>query len=200
MAITTTTLAAAIDVNANLIKVTSATGATTTGWMQVDGEFMIPVDISGTTIKVRSRGKFGGTAKPHNALAPVSFGTAEDLNVPAPAETAQRDESDQDIQSYSVNGAVNLGLIKSPHTDILMTKAGVLALTLAAPTAAMDGYTISFIARTANANTVTYSAGFAGTAGSSDVATFGGAIGDTLTIKAINGTWAIISAVNVTAA
>jgi len=189
MAITTTTLAAGLDINSNLVKVTSATGASTSGWMQVDGEFMIPVSITGTTIQVRSRGKFGGAAKTHNALAPVSFGLAEDLNVPPPSDTAQRNLSDRDIQSYSVNGAVDISKLTSPRTDILMTKAGVLALTLAAPTAAIDGYEVTFIARTANAHTVTHTAGFSGDTTASDVATFGGAIGDSMTIKAVNGTW-----------
>jgi hypothetical protein len=200
MAITITSLAAAIGIADNTVKVTSATGASTNGWMQIDGEFMIPVDVSGTTIKVRSRGKFGGTARPHNALAPVTFGLAEDLVAPAPTLTAQRDEGQHNIQSYSVNGAFDLGKLTSPHTDVYLTKAGVLALTLASPSAAIDGYSISFIAKTANAHTITYTAGFAGDTTASDVATFGGAIGDTLTVKAVNGTWVILSAVNVTAA
>jgi hypothetical protein len=200
MAITTTTLAAGIGINDNTVKVTSATGASTTGWMQIDGEFMIITAINSTTISVRSRGKFGGAAKAHNALAPVSFGSAEDLNVPPPSDTAQRNLSDRDIQSYSVNGAVDIGKLTSPKTDILMTKAGVLALTIASPTAAIDGYEVRFIASTANAHTLNYSAGFAGDTTASDIATFGGAINDSLTIVARNGTWAVVSANGVTVA
>ncbi|HYC54519.1 MAG TPA: hypothetical protein VEL28_06255 [Candidatus Binatia bacterium] len=199
MAITITSTTAAIGINENTVRVTSTTGASTSGWMQIDGEYSIPVQIvDATTIKVRSRGTFGGSAQPHNAGAPVSFGLPEDLVAPAPTLTAQRDEGQDNIQSYSVNGAVDLGRIRSPHTDILLTKAGVLALTLAAPSAAIDGYTISFIARTANAHTLTYSAGFSGGTTSNDVATFGGAVGDSLTVKAINGTWAPIATNGVT--
>jgi hypothetical protein len=192
MAITITATTAAIGINDNTVRVTSTTGASTSGWMQIDGEYSIPVQIvDTTTIKVRSRGTFGGSAQPHNAGAPVSFGLPEDLVAPAPTLTAQRDEGQDNIQSYSVNGAFDLAKLRSPHTTVLLTKAGVLALTLASPSAAIDGYEVTFISRTANAHTLSYTAGFSGDTTASDVLTFGGAIGESATIKAVNGTWAI---------
>lgn len=76
-----------------------------------------------------------------------------------------------------------------------MTKAGVLALTIADPTTGThDGVTITFVATTANANTVSNAAGsgfFSSGGGSKDIATFGGAIGDGFTIIAISGKWYI---------
>jgi hypothetical protein len=75
-------------------------------------------------------------------------------------------------------------------------------MTIAAPTATThDGVTITVIAGTANAHTVTATTiGFnAGNAGA-DVGTFGGAIGDGLTFVAYQGEWYITSNINVTLA
>lgn len=75
---------------------------------------------------------------------------------------------------------------------------GALAMTLAAPDKYMDGMVMILQASTAQAHTVTYTAGFYGTTTSSDVATFGGAIGDNVVIYASNGAWRIQSLKGVT--
>lgn len=77
---------------------------------------------------------------------------------------------------------------------------GALAMTLAAPSLYQNGMVMVIYASTAQAHTVTYTAGFFGTTTSSDVATFGGAIGDNLVIYAQNGTWRALSTRNVTIA
>lgn len=76
--------------------------------------------------------------------------------------------------------------------------AGALAMTLAAPAAWQNGMVMTLLASTAQAHTVTYTAGFYGTTTSSDVATYGGAIGDSLTIYAVNGAWRILTMKGVT--
>lgn len=78
--------------------------------------------------------------------------------------------------------------------------SGALAMTLAAPAKYMDGLIMVLQASTAQAHTVTYTAGFYGTTTSSDVATYGGAIGDNLVIFATNGVWRILSLKGVTVA
>lgn len=78
--------------------------------------------------------------------------------------------------------------------------AGALAMTLAAPEKWQDGMTMTLIASTAQAHTVTYTAGFWGNTTSSDVATFGGAIGDQFTVVAIGGVWRPVNIRNVTLA
>lgn len=92
--------------------------------------------------------------------------------------------------AMGTNGAVT---IPAYNQVIGMTKAGVLALTIADPTTGThDGVTLTFVATTANANTLDNSAGsgFFSTGGSGkDVATWGGAIGDGFTIIAIAGKW-----------
>lgn len=75
---------------------------------------------------------------------------------------------------------------------------GALAMTLAAPDKYMDGMVMVLQASTAQTHTVTYTAGFYGTTTSSDVATYGGAIGDNFVVYASNGAWRIQSLKGVT--
>lgn len=75
---------------------------------------------------------------------------------------------------------------------------GALAMTLASPSKYMDGLVMVLQASTAQAHTVTYTPGFYGNTTSSDVATFGGAIGDNLIIVAQGGVWRPLSTRNVT--
>ena len=80
----------------------------------------------------------------------------------------------------------------------LIGSAGALAMTLVAPDKYMDGVVMVLQASTAQAHTVTYIPGFLGTGAASDVATFGGAIGDQLVIYATNGAWRPLTVRNVT--
>lgn len=75
---------------------------------------------------------------------------------------------------------------------------GALAMTLANPTTAQNGMVMIILAGTAQAHTVTYTAGFGGGTTSRDVATFAGAINDGMTIVANNGIWWVINTRNVT--
>ena len=87
------------------------------------------------------------------------------------------------ITAALVNGAVAI------------TKAGVAAMTLAAPTAAQEGTTIVFTSGTANAHTLTATGlvedGITG--GAKDLATFAAFIGSSLTLQAVNLKWHVIS-------
>lgn len=105
-------------------------------------------------------------------------------------------------QQDSIVAAAADGAISIAPKTVMITKAGVCALTLAAPTATThDGYIIRIVATTAHAHTVTAATiGFNAANAGGDVATFGGAIGDNLTIIAYQGEWYILNAVNVTLA
>ena len=78
---------------------------------------------------------------------------------------------------------------------VAITKAGVAAMTLAAPTAAQEGTTIVFTSGTANAHTLTATGlvedGITG--GAKDLATFAAFIGSSLTLQAVNLKWHVIS-------
>jgi hypothetical protein len=76
--------------------------------------------------------------------------------------------------------------------------SGALALTLANPTVAQNGMIMVLVASTAQAHTITYTAGFGGGTTARDVATFGGAINDNIVILAVNGVWWVLSSRNVT--
>jgi hypothetical protein len=102
------------------------------------------------------------------------------------------------VSVISADGAIS---IPSVNTTFYFTKAGVAVTTLAAPTATThDGLRLTFVATTAQANTITHSAGFGAGGASLDVATFGGAIGDNITIEAYQGKWYIVATRNVTIA
>lgn len=75
---------------------------------------------------------------------------------------------------------------------------GALAMTLVNPTLLQNGMVMMIVASTAQAHTVTYTAGFGGGTTARDVATFGGAINDALIIYADNLVWWVWSTRNVT--
>lgn len=68
MALTNTTISAAVSADALIIPVTSATGFAAGNFLRIDNEFMQVVSVSGTNISVRSRGDFGSAAVAHNIL------------------------------------------------------------------------------------------------------------------------------------
>lgn len=99
------------------------------------------------------------------------------------------------VQTLTGNGAITI----KPGV-VMLNKAGQIAATLADPPAWANGFVMSIIAQTAQANTVDNSAGsgFNGMGASYDIGTFGGAIGDKMTIKAIGTKWYVMSSLNVT--
>lgn len=93
--------------------------------------------------------------------------------------------------------------IPTANNTYFITKAGVAALTIVDPTAGThDGRELTFISATAQAHTLSNAAGSGFNAGGagSDIGTFGGAIGDNITIVAYNGKWLVKDKTNVTLA
>lgn len=103
------------------------------------------------------------------------------------------------VGAVSADGAITIPAYNKDH---FITKAGVAAMTIADPTPTThDGVTLTFIATTANAHTLDNSAGsgfFSSGGSSKDLATFGGAIGDRITIEAYQGKWYIKDSLNIT--
>lgn len=119
---------------------------------------------------------------------------------------------------YSVDGDASLSIadattIPAPLTYIsasgavavsdqfgIITKAGVAALTLAAPTLADDGVEITITSTTAYAHTLTATDlihdGVTG--GAKDLATFAAFAGASITLRAVNLLWHVISSTAVT--
>ncbi len=102
------------------------------------------------------------------------------------------------VLAATADGAIS---IVAYSQTIYITKAGVCALTLANPTATThDGARLTIVATTANAHTVSNAAGagFNGGGAGADIATFGGAIGDSMIVEAYQGKWYVLNLLNVT--
>lgn len=102
------------------------------------------------------------------------------------------------VENASANGAITIP--DRGEKIVMVTKAGVCAMTLAAPTATThDGVRITFISTTANAHTLTATTiGTNDSGTSTDVGTFGGAKGDGVTLVAYQADWWVVSKTNVT--
>ena len=99
------------------------------------------------------------------------------------------------VQSIAASGAIGP---RNPGTFVI-TKAGVAAMTLAAPTATTDdGIIITLASSTANAHTLTATGLFQCGTGSSDLATFAAQAGAGLRLMAFGGKWLVLSSVGIT--
>jgi hypothetical protein len=105
------------------------------------------------------------------------------------------------MQTLRVTLAAADGAISVKDGIVIITKPGVCVLTLAAPTGGTDdGKQLTILSATAFAHTVTQAApGFNAGGGASDVATFGGAIGDSIEVVAY-GVWYVKTKTNVSLA
>ena len=98
-----------------------------------------------------------------------------------------------DVVAITASGAID------PHTpqSYAITKAGVAAMTLAAPTSGTDdGVTIEIFSTTAFAHTVTATGLFQNGSGSVNLETAAANAGAYLLIQAYQGKWQIMAAIN----
>lgn len=99
------------------------------------------------------------------------------------------------LVALTTNGAID------PHTaaNYVITKAGVLADTLAAPTATTDdGKVILVTSNTANAHTITATGLLQTGSASVNLATFAASAGAGLTLMAYQGKWNVLGSVGIT--
>lgn len=97
--------------------------------------------------------------------------------------------------------AANSGAVLIKASTVFITKSSAAALTIADPTTGVhDGMTMSFISTTAQTHSLSNAAGsgFNNGGAGTDVGTFGGAIGDNITIRAYGGKWLVDRKTNVT--
>ena len=80
----------------------------------------------------------------------------------------------------------------------ILNKGTAIAATLADPAAGDEGKEITIISKTAAAHTVTFATGLLGLGAAGDVATFGGAILDSITVRAQSSVWVPVAVNNVT--
>jgi hypothetical protein len=153
------------------------------------------VDIFPTTA---AKGKNAFTATDNtgnttNTITNAAQAGARTFTIPDPGASASF--SMMAVEAGAVNGAIGI-----KDGFVPLTKAGVAAMTLAAPVATVDdGKILRIVATTANAHTVTQASdGFNGAGAGSDVATFGGAVGDKLVVIAYQAKWYILDSLNIT--
>lgn len=203
MAITNTTLSAAVLTTDTVINVASATGITApnfqTGsgitWLRIDQELMLVIGVSGTVINVL-RGQNGTPAQAHLVNTAVAIGL--------PGDFSQVNETlvAASIATATI-GALNLPPVflggsadAIPSTvsgSYIVKTAGVNAMTLAAPTLANDGIVISVFSDTTNAHTITATSLFANGTALKTTATFPAQRGAGVILKASNLVWHVLS-------
>lgn len=206
MALTRTSLTAAIGPSDLTLAVTSTTGFPVVGavgsrqLMQVDDEYMIVEVVPvANVVKVAQRGYNGTAGTAHDILAPVvtSSVAADFANIPVGAEVS-RPPFFEDVQSVGQNGIIPVPV---RNTVYLLTKATALAsTTFAAPGKDQDGLQVTFTSQTAAAHVITATSlwGDAVSGSPHTTATFAAFIGASLTVKADNGLWNVVASVGVT--
>jgi hypothetical protein len=196
MALTTTSLAAAFAANSQILTATSATGATVGGFAKVDGEYMVITEITGTQIKVRSRGDNGTAVVAHNVLAPLVFGLTSDLPSLGASEITLPVFADYDLATVGADGAI---ACPDRETVFVVTKGSALASsTLANPSKAQNGLRVIITSGSAFAHVVTLANGNDGTTGNHTTLTFAAFKGAGVTLIAVNAEWNVVSNVAVT--
>lgn len=95
------------------------------------------------------------------------------------------------------------GALPVAEGRFILSAASVLAVTVALPNAEtvqgvayQDGTKMEFISSTAEAHTITTPAN--GINGNKETVTFGGAVGDLVTLVAVNGIWLVTASVGTT--
>jgi hypothetical protein len=200
MALTNTTLSAAVAFNDDSIKVTSTAGFADQQLIRVDNEFMAQAGPAvGTTVKVR-RGLEGTAQVAHGILADVVSGLTGDFPAPRPGSPVPVLPLLSGRNTIGTD--VTIATADLPKGDLIyvITKATAAAITLGAPSKAQNGLQITFRSATAAAHVITYTAGFYGDTTGSDLATFAAKVGASVTFEANAGAWGVIGFANVTIA
>lgn len=167
----------------------------------------LPAAVAGLAITVLNRGAqpmqvFGAGTDTINGIA-TATGISQGINTTAVYictvagnwEVPLTSLQSTSPTTLSVNGAI------PPHVGhtYVITKAGVLADTLAAPTATTDdGIEITVTSNTANAHTITATGLLQTGTASVNVATFAAFAGAGLTLMAYQGKWNVICSVGIT--
>lgn len=199
MALTTTTLAAAVAANDVQVVLTSATGVAAGSLLLVGSSEYMKVNqnyVAGnTTVPVR-RGVQGTKAIAHVASENVNIGTGEDFSLPAPQLGGALPIAGRarEIRNYAASGAITL---PTPGNDMVAILIGTsaLAMTVAVPTKDMDGSILYVIGNAKSQSTVATATtvGYGNAGASYDTFTFQNAGNCTLSLIACNGFWSILN-------
>lgn len=205
MALSNTTLSAAVGRDDTTIKVTSATGFAAGQVIRVDNEVMVQSSAASTTspLSIPVRRGLDGTAQvAHGILSAVATGLNTDLPNPPPGQfvlVKVGDPTRVTLGADATLGATDHGMA---GTTYILAKATAAAITLGAPSVAQDGLPLIFISATAAAHVITATGLFDDgvTGGAKNAATFAAFVGATIVLQANRGKWAVVSLKAVTVA
>lgn len=199
MALTETTLAAAVAVDDNVITVAASTSLSAGYFIRVDDEDMKIAQsytIAGNGVNVPVlRGQLGSKTAAHASGAYALHGPAADFASGNAANTTPYNLAGRTrrIASYSSSTAVTL---PSPGEDLVVVFNGTSAkdLTIADPSKDMTGTIIFFCAGGAAAWTITAAGGFGAGGSSYDKLTFAAGAQVCVMAIAVHGAWCVPSA------
>lgn len=157
MAITGTTVSAAVGVNDNSITVASATGVAADNYVRVDQELMrvTKAYVSGSLTVPVLRGQDGTVTATHPASAlAVTFLASDEPGPTATTVTQFPNVRGTVMASYSASGAIAL---PPPGSDLRveLNGTGALAMTIVVPTKDMNGTTVLIYGNGKAAHTIT---------------------------------------------
>ena len=200
MALTATTLSAALGSGDLTATVASTAGFPKGSLMQIDSEFLVvtATTAAGSGVLAVRRGDQGTYGAAHASGARVLIGLASDFPAPAPGQAIVQPYAPPVVsQTYTAAGALSIPTTKT-NTFIELLTGAASAFTLADPTSAQEGQEVTIMAADGEAYTVTNTTGFNNGSTASDVATFGGTLGNNFRIKAINKIWNVLYLTSVT--
>jgi len=195
MAITNTTLAAAVSANDPKITVASATGFAAGNTIRVDNEIMVQTAAAtGPVVPVR-RGLDGSAQLAHGINAAVATGLGTDFSNPPTGSGTVIKAGDPARVTLGGDATINPTTDLAGSTTYVLAKATAAAITLGAPTGVQDGLTLGFLSPTAAAHVVTatglYDDGVTG--GAKSAATFAAFVGANMVLQASRGHWTVVS-------
>lgn len=190
MALTTTTLAAALAVNATSATVASATGLVAGMYGLVEDELVRIQQgyTSGVTIPLL-RGQDGTPTGLHPTSANITFFLASDEAGAFPQTVTQfASIKARGFDSYSAAGAI---AFPQPGADsvAMINGTGALAMTLAVPTKDLDGSILYIVGNGKAAHTVTAAGGLGAGGANLDLLTFAAGAQNCIAVIAANGVW-----------
>lgn len=193
MALTRTTLSAAVATDDTDITVASATGFAAGRLVRVDQEYMQVSQeySSGTTIPVL-RGREGTATKAHVITAGVVVGTqADDWDTPGVAVYSNNPTAGRARYINSITADNSTVTLQTAGSDqvVILNSTSVINLTVPIPTSDMDGDILIIVGNGIAAHVVTVTGGVGGVGATADVYTFSATQKQAISLIAANITW-----------
>ena len=193
MALTRTTLSAAVAIDDTSITVASATDFTAGDLIRVDQEFMQVQQsyVSGTIIPVL-RGRNGSAGAAHVITAGVIVGTqADDFDAPGAGVPVNSPIGGRARYIRSITADNSTVTLQAAGSDqvVILNGTSVINLTVPIPTSDMDGDILVIIGNGIAAHVVTVTGGVGGVGATADVYTFSATQKQAIQLMAANITW-----------